>query len=479
MKLKRRDFLASVFSLPSLFSTSSRAKKVLVLGAGLSGLASAYELALRGFEVKVIEARSRAGGRVFTLRKPFLEGQYAELGGELIGDGYKRLLDYARKFNIPFSDVNPEVETGGSVSTLQRGIGTSAIIKGKLYPVGSQLTENPYNLHASEASELPPFFLSKQVALLLNKVLKGESSIADYDNLSLANALRNLGVSEQMIRLIDISLNYNSIETVSTACVLWDSIRRQNAGTKAIKIIGGNELLIKAFQKNALKFGVGFIFGAEIKKIYQSLDSVTVTFIKDGKKDSLNADYVVCTLPFSVLKNVEFEPRLPEARINAIKSLQYTRITKVFLQAERSEWDKRNLGSSIWTDTACERIFNASGKRGEKLGIFTIWTEGNGASILEKMSETQRINWGKKNFCKLLPFMKNKIHREATKSWTLDKYARGAYAHFVVGQFTKLRPLIKQPFGRIHFAGEHTAENYPGMEGALESAERVVNEISI
>jgi monoamine oxidase len=187
---------------------------------------------------------------------------------------------------------------------------------------------------------------------------------------------------------------------------------------------------------------------------------------------------LICTIPFSVLRDIEFSPVLPEAKAKAIKNLAYTRITKVFLQAKRENWDKQNLGSSIWTDTPCERIFNASGKRGDKRGIFTIWTDGEGANLPEKLSDKGRINWGKKEFVKALPIMKNQIETGATKSWTNDEFVRGAYSHFTVGQLKEIQPALKQNVGNIHFAGEHTAEFAPGMEGALESAERVVKEIT-
>jgi len=477
MKLARRQFLSSVLILPFI-KFSKPEKSVLILGAGLSGLSTAYELSLRGYKVTVIEARDYAGGRVFTLRKPFLDNQYVELGGELIGDGYKRFLKYAKNFSVEFEENLTSTETGGSVANPQRGISSSAILRGKLFAVGSLLNENPYSLSKEEASDLPPAILFKHIAAVASELRAEPSKIFDYDKFSLADFLRNRGVSEQMIKLIDISLNYNSIETVSMGGVLWDARKRLAAGTKPIKIVGGNDRISKALFENAVKLGARFIFQAEVKRIFQNESSARVTFAKNGRVESLEAERVVCTIPFSVLREIIFEPSLPEAKSKAIGELAYTRITKVFLQAERTAWDEKNLGTSIWTDTPCERIFNAAGKKGDRLGIFTIWTEGRGAEIPESMRDDERIKWGKREFVKALPFMKDKIRKTATKSWTLDRYARGAYAHFTVGQLTSLQPFLKMPVGRIHFAGEHTAEKFPGMEGALESAERVVAEIN-
>ena len=94
------------------------------------------------------------------------------------------------------------------------------------------------------------------------------------------------------------------------------------------------------------------------------------------------------------------------------------------------------------------------------------------------MPVKSRIGYAKMKFEQVLPFMKNSIERSYSRSWTKDEFARGAYSHLKIGQFTGLLPHIKSPVGHIHFAGEHTAENYPGMEGALESADRVVSEIT-
>ena len=482
MKLNRREFLlltgAGFLSRP-LCSFAQTKRRVLILGAGLSGLSAAYELSAKGFDVIIVEARNRIGGRVVTLREPFRDDQTVELGGELVGDGYKRFLNYAKKFGIEFEELRGATETGGSVTNLNKGIGTSAILKGKLYPVGSNLDANPYNLSGDEARELPPTVLIRNIVAMASETRAAPSKLFEFDRISLAEASRRRGVSKEMIRLMNISLNYNSIETVSAGSVLWESRRRVGAGTKAIKIKGGNDLIPRALFENAVKAGVKFILEARVKTIYDDERQARVSFEnKRGKVETIETDVIVCTIPFSVLRDVVFSPTLPEAKAKAIRELAYTRITKVFLQATRAEWDKRNLGSSVWTDTPCERIFNADGKPGDSLGIFTIWTDGDGARLPESLSDKNRLAWGKKEFARALPFMKNAVETGATKSWTNDEFARGAYSHFSTGQLEELQPNLKTSVGNVHFAGEHTAEFAPGMEGALESAERAVNEIA-
>jgi monoamine oxidase len=480
MKINRREFLGlsslAILSRPVLAQTKPR---VIVAGAGLSGLSAAYELSQLGYQVTVIEGRDRIGGRVFTLKKPFVDGQFVELGGELMGDGYKRMLAYAEKFNIPYEEIPSEFETGGSVANLQSGIGTTAILKGKLYPIGSTLEPHPYNLQGDEAKVLPPMLLSRHLRFIARDAAGNAEKIAELDKISLADALRARGASETAVKLMNISLNYNSIETVSAGGIMFESQRRIGAGTKAMRIIGGNYGIPEALAENAEKNGAKFILSAKIKQISHTLNSVKISYQdKKGKINTIEAEKLVCTIPYSVLREVQFSPSLPEAKAKAINELAYTQITKVFMQGSRFEWDSRNIGTSIWTDSPLERIFNGSGQRGDVRGIFTVWTEGEGGLMTAKMGDVARQKWAKTEFEKYLPFMKGAIERTQTKSWTNDEFTRGAYSHFTKGQLTALKPHLKTAVGAIHFAGEHTAENAPGMEGALESAERVVSEIA-
>jgi monoamine oxidase len=388
------------------------------------------------------------------------------------------MLGYADKFGIKYKGLAEEVETGGAVTNLQGGIGTAAIMKGKFYSAGSNLNPHPYNLVADEGNVLPPTLLQRYLRAMAKDLRDRTKTLADFDKISLADALHEKKVSAEAIKLMNIALNYNSIETVSAGGILFEMQRRMNAGTKPIRLIDGNDQIPKALAENSIKNGVKIILNSKIKQITHDEKKVVVSFQNgNGKIESIEGDRLICTIPFSVLREVKFSPALPEAKANAINNLPYTKITKVYLQANRYEWDGRSIGSSIWTDTACERIFSLVGKNTDKSGIFVIWTEGEGSDLPASMNDKDRIKWGKKEFEKHLPFMKGKIEKGETKSWVNDEFVRGAYSHFTRGQLTDLQPNLRNSVGLIHFAGEHTAMNAPGMEGALESAERVVKEI--
>jgi monoamine oxidase len=93
------------------------------------------------------------------------------------------------------------------------------------------------------------------------------------------------------------------------------------------------------------------------------------------------------------------------------------------------------------------------------------------------MSEERRLRFAEQEFVKLRPAAKGAIEAVASTSWANDEFAGGAYPFYAPGQVGRLRPATAQPWGRLHFAGEHTAVTQPGMEGAAESADRAVAEL--
>ena len=122
--MRRRDFLKQAAVAAATLSASSRhlvafgqgslgrrgaPKKVIIIGAGLAGLSAAYELTQAGHDVTVLEARTRPGGRVLTLRDPFAEGLYAEAGATRIPNHHDFTLKYVEFFGLtldPFQSAS-------------------------------------------------------------------------------------------------------------------------------------------------------------------------------------------------------------------------------------------------------------------------------------------------------------------------------------------------------------------------------------
>jgi monoamine oxidase len=130
----------------------------------------------------------------------------------------------------------------------------------------------------------------------------------------------------------------------------------------------------------------------------------------------------------------------------------------------------------MWTDTIIERLFPNRGPDGSIQSI-TCWVDGANAETLDAMPEDEQVATVLGELARIRPSTAEKVSIAKTVSWGNDPYSKGAYANYLPGQVSRLKPVMAKPWHRIHFAGEHTAVTTPGMESAIETAQRAANEI--
>ena len=133
---------AAVIAGPDLLSAAfgrggtSGSDRVVVVGAGLAGLTAAYELGRAGFDVTVLEARDRIGGRVYTIRDPFRSGQHAEAGGEyvdVVAPAGPRVLQQVR---APAPERDPRVRRAGRRRLRGRAAGAAGEVQDAPFDAG-------------------------------------------------------------------------------------------------------------------------------------------------------------------------------------------------------------------------------------------------------------------------------------------------------------------------------------------------------
>lgn len=191
---------------------------------------------------------------------------------------------------------------------------------------------------------------------------------------------------------------------------------------------------------------------------------------------TLGADLCLVTVPFSVLRGISVEPAFEHEQKEAVEALPYTAITKLYFRPRHAFWEDDGLPASMWTDTAIERIFPNRGPDGEILSL-TCWIDGRSAIELDALDAQEQVSSVLAELARVRPSTKDALDYVRTVSWGNDPWALGAYAHYAPGQPTRLQPAMSAPWQRLHFAGEHTSITAPGLESAVESAQRASKEI--
>lgn len=239
---------------------------------------------------------------------------------------------------------------------------------------------------------------------------------------------------------------------------LW---MRVGKGKHWFKIKGGNDLLPRAF---ADRLGDKIIYQAPVAKIKQDTAKVHVSFSEKGVLQTRSADYLICTIPFTVLKNVEVVPAFSAEKQSAIKRLKYDSASRVFLQFHNRFWLSKQTNGFAITDVPAE-IWPSTFKQPGNQGILQSYTRQTMSRHITGLPEDERIETTIKQIERVFPSTRNNFLQGASKCWSEDPWVRAAWAHPAWDDL----PTLRHPEGRVYLAGEHTSAWPSWMQGALEA----------
>ncbi len=438
------------------------AKRILVVGGGLAGLCSAYELSRQGHDVLLFEGQARPGGRVKTLREGLAFGLTAEAGAARIPDTHEFTLHYIREFGLELEPFRP-VEMDDTYH-----------IQGRSYRATAKTAVRwPLNLSPEEAaaglSGLQERYVDSVVRSLGRSGLNGQipAALSRYDGITYREFLGNRGLSRDAVHLLTLG---SDADVGSAAWWLLDELNRQSARPPS-HIKGGNDLLPRAF---AARLEARIRYGSRVIAIGQDGRSAWVVIQRQGERQLIRGQHVVCAAPFSVVRKMFSEARLAGAKQELINAQEYTPSTKVFLQTRSNFWRREGLSGFAYTDLPIERLWALD--RDEGRSLLLAYTESKAAVRLDAMSPSQQIEAVFGDAQRVFPGLSEEFEGGVSNSWANDPWQRGAWAQYNVGQIRTI-PLNARREGRIHFAGEHTSCWNGWMQGALESAHRVIGEI--
>jgi monoamine oxidase len=482
--MQRRDFLKQAVAVAMLPASRLRTftfsqerlerqgapKRVLVVGAGLAGLSAAYELTQAGHDVTVLEARTRPGGRVHTLRDPFADGLHAEAGATRIPNHHHFTLKYAGLFGLTLDPFEP------------RDVPSVYHVRGQRIRVTpGQKVEWPYDLTTEEHALGLNGMRQKYIWSMLSEV--GDvtdprwppETLMKYDQMNRSDFWRSRGASSDAVPLLSLGGIDDRVDTWSTLFMLRNQALNRKLA-QYFKIRGGNDLLPKAF---ASRLSAEIHYATPVVRIEQHTQGVKATFRQAGAYHTLSGDYLICAVPFSVQKSIEVAPAFSVEKQLAIEQLPYLSASKIFLQSRSRFWVDEGLSGFATTDLPVSQVWDATYAQPGTRGILQAFPISLHSRRVTAMSESERLNFALEHVDTIYPGMRNHFEGGVTKCWDEDEWARGASAYYKPGQFSSLLPHVARPEGRIHFAGEHTSVWIDGwMQGALESGNRVAREVN-
>jgi monoamine oxidase len=453
----------SIRAATALPSTPPPARAdVVVVGAGLAGLAAAITLVRGGVDVMLLEARDRAGGRVLTLRAPFADGLFAEAGPEFISPGHEALRGWLREYGVPIRPRRWGPRLFCFASRVRRGWSMAAFAgraPGDLRRMDQATAELSRRVGAR-----PDAWRAPDAAAIDSRSLG-----AWIDELALGAVVRSY---EQVWTTQDYGVEPEQLSLLTYA--RDEAMLRSAVEGPSGHAPGGLDHLTRAM---AGELGARLHLSTAATGFTRTPDTVHVDYVRDGNAGSIEARYAVVAVPCSVLRSLECSPPWHPMREAAIRGLRYSHVMKVHLQFRRRFWLDQGASRGAMTDLPLRSAWDSTGAQPGERGILTVYKAGPQAIAMEALSPDERLARCLEQLEQVYPGCSAELELGTSVDWVADPASRGSYSHFGPGELTRYAPWLASPEGRIHFAGEHTDPWQATMNGALESGARAAGEV--
>ncbi len=437
--------------------------KIAIIGGGIAGLTAAHYLNKAGFKPTIYEAAKRTGGRIMSVTGLLAEGITTELGGEFIDSSHQDIRALCEEFHLDLWDMR-------AVKEMKLNL-----IQHDFYFDKHRITEKTL----IEAIK-PYLAIIKQDADLVKTGNYKNPVLIALDKLSLDEYLQKIGITGWFYDLLRISYTSEmGLESDVQNCLAFLELFDTNTfngfdiygeSDEKYKVIGGNQKLVDALAKTLER---------QIEREYQ-LESLTEKGMEyrlnfqNGKE--IYADFVIITIPFSVLRYVKMNVDMSPKKANCIKELSYGTNSKMFLGMNKRIWRDQGFSGYVLSDLI-HNGWDSSQMQHDNMGAggYSIFFGGKMGKDLNDNQIEDYLN----KLNQIYPTIKDQFNgKKGTFNWANSPQAKGSYACMTVGQKTTFGGVESEPINSILFAGEHCSKESQGyMNGGAETGRKAAEEL--
>jgi len=439
-----------------------------VVGAGFAGLTAALRLKQAGRSFALLEARDRVGGRTFTEYRP--DGTWIDRGGAWIGPGQDRIYALMSEFGVPEYKQNHDGDA-------------MMIIDGKKHRYGGTI---PWSMSPWAVANLGAGLLEvDQMCKAIPREAPWEAKKAqEWDRISLGEWLDRNTMSRPAREMLDMALAGTYTSAASETSLLWVLAQMGSSGGGPTFVISGKGGAQDArpvggmgaiYRPIAGELGDALHLSQPVRQITQDADGVTVT----ATDMTVRARRVIVAIPMAIASSIVYEPMLPVDRAFLHQRMPSGAVIKTSIVYEEPFWRADGLsGQSAAPGSPATLTIDACTDTGDP-GIMCVITEGPAARRLTTLDESERTA---AVIGELVDRFGDKARTPVeyhTQNWSIERYSGGGMiSHTPTGVLTEFGYTLREPCGRIHWAGAESSAIMCGwIDGAIRSGERAAAEV--
>jgi monoamine oxidase len=447
---------------------------VLIIGAGIAGLMAGYRLRQAGIPIRIVEAQNRVGGRMYSLRNFFADGQVCELGGELIDTNHVRIQALAQELGIKLDDLSTDdPNVSRETFYFDGALRSERNVVEAFVPVAQRVI-----------AAISSFGADADVGYR-NPI----AAAAILDRVSITEWLDGAGVTGWFRKLIDVGYTTEYGLPTDRQSAL-NFLMMIDTDPEPFKIFGesderyhvheGNDAIVRALGQ---KLSDAIDTNTVLESVDRRSDGTYVCSLRRGSSSTqATAPHVILATPFTLLREVRLNVDLPAQKRQAIAELGYGTNAKLMIGFSSRVWrTTHKTNGSVLTDLPFQLVWETSRLQSGNAGILTNFTGGAHGIELGQGSDVEQAAKLVADLERVYPGVTatRAGMKQVRFHWPTHPWTKGSYASYLTGQRTAFGGVEGEPVDGLYFAGEHCSRYAQGfMEGGCETGEAAAKAIA-